>query len=125
MVAIAPGTRIYLDANIAIYFVEAFPEYLAQVQAVFAAVVAADAILVSSELTLAEMLVKPLRDQRPDIVREYEGFLTDGEIELLPVDRAVLRQAAELRAILLYKIAGCHLCCHGGCGWLLPVRQQR
>lgn len=103
MVAIASGARVYLDANVVIYFVEAFPEYLPQVEALFAAVVAADAVLVTSELTLAEVLVKPMRDGRDDIVREYEAFLTSGEIELVPISREVLRQSASLRANLRMK----------------------
>lgn len=104
MVAISSGARVYLDANIVIYFVEAFPEYLQRVEALFYAVAAADGILVSSALTLAETLVKPLRDNRADIVQAYEGFLTGGEIELLAVDRNTLKQAAALRAFHRLKL---------------------
>ncbi len=104
MVAIAPGTRVYLDANIVIYFVEDFPEYRARIADLFRAIVDTDAVLVSSELTLAEVLVQPLRNRQDDIVQEYETFLTGGDIELIPVSRAVLRRAAVLRAELRMKM---------------------
>ncbi|QNM98818.1 type II toxin-antitoxin system VapC family toxin [Chitinimonas koreensis] len=87
-----------MDANVVIYLIEAFPEYYERVEAVLRAVVAADAVLVSSELTLAEVLVQPLRQEQAAIAQAYDAFLTGGEVELVPIDRTILRQAAALRA---------------------------
>ena len=131
MVSIAPNARVYLDANIVIYFVEAFPDYQARIADLFRAIVAADAVLVSSELTLAEVLVQPLRHRQTAIVQEYETFLTS-EIELAPISREVLRQAAQLRADLRMKmpdaihvataaLAGCTLFVSNDAGIRLPA----
>jgi predicted nucleic acid-binding protein len=54
---------------------------------------------VTSELTLAEVLVRPLRDGNTARQRAYEQALSDRpQLRLIPVDRAVLLAAARLRA---------------------------
>jgi len=52
------------------------------------------------------VLVQPLRDRQTGIVQEYETFLTNGEIELVPLSREVLRRAAALRAESRMKMPG-------------------
>jgi predicted nucleic acid-binding protein len=56
---------------------------------------------VTSELSVAECLVKPLRDRAEKIVAAYLRFL-DGRptLPLLPIDRDILLTAARLRASL-------------------------
>jgi predicted nucleic acid-binding protein len=55
--------------------------------------------LVSSELTLLEVLVKPLRDANASLVNLYRDVLlhTHG-LTCLPITRAVLEAAANLRS---------------------------
>lgn len=93
------GQRVYLDTNIIIYIVEGFPAYLDQIQALMAAVNAGEVIAVTSELTLAETLVKPLKDQQPVLQQAYRFILTPTpSLEVPLVSRAVLEEAAQLRA---------------------------
>lgn len=87
---------VYLDANVFIRFVESEDESLLFLfeQA------SVDAIeLVTSEFTLAEILVGPLRSGDMQLAEVYENFLTGDEaLSVIPVSRAILRRSAEIRA---------------------------
>jgi predicted nucleic acid-binding protein len=61
------GQRVYTDANLVIYAVEGFAAYLDQIRALMTAMNAGEITIVTSELTLAEVLVKPLKDQNLEI----------------------------------------------------------
>ena len=56
------GNRVYLDTNLFIYALEGFPEYADRISELFAAVDRGVLSAVTSELTLAESLVKPFMD---------------------------------------------------------------
>lgn len=47
--------------------------------------------LCTSTMTLGEILVKPMRAARPDLIDQYEGALTSGAVLLIPFDRACAR----------------------------------
>lgn len=92
---------IYLDANAIIQLVEGeAPELL-----FLAEMAAADLIRIyTSELSLAEVLVGPLRKSQNELVNFYEDMLkSDDFIAVLKVDRPILRHSAELRATLGFK----------------------
>ncbi|WP_158875258.1 type II toxin-antitoxin system VapC family toxin [Antarcticirhabdus aurantiaca] len=89
---------IYLDANAIIRFVESQES---SITALFGRAAAGEFRLVTSEMTLAECLVVPMRDRDVRLIAGYEGFLqSDETMTVVPVDRAVLRRSAELRARL-------------------------
>jgi predicted nucleic acid-binding protein len=55
--------------------------------------------LVTSELTFAELLVKPYKMKRYDLINAYDNWtISNLYIEVVPVVREVLRDAAYLRA---------------------------
>ncbi|MFH0958320.1 MAG: hypothetical protein V1897_06415 [Pseudomonadota bacterium] len=54
------GERIYLDTNIIIYPLEGYPECASSLATLFAAIDEGKLSAVTSELTLAESLVKPM-----------------------------------------------------------------
>ena len=91
------GATVYLDTNPLIYVTEGNPAFKDQIASLFEALDAADARLVTSELTLAEVLVRPLRDQDTGLVEAYER-LFDTLVEMQPVSREVLLLTAQLRA---------------------------
>ncbi len=93
------GTRVYLDANVFIYAMEDFPDQGPRVRSLFGALREQGAMAVTAELTLSEILPKPLRDGRMDIAAQYQARLehTAGLL-LAPVDRAVCLRAAVERA---------------------------
>ena len=57
-----PGSRIYLDANIFIYALEGYPEFLKILTELFEMIDKGNIQACSSDLTLAETLVKPMMD---------------------------------------------------------------
>src|SRR5436305_2803354 len=93
------GKKVYLDANIIIYSVEGFADLADQIRALLAALDGMEIVAVTSELTLAEVLVKPLKDQNQTAEQAYKTFLTPTPVlQLIPVSRDVLEEAARLRA---------------------------
>ena len=68
------GKRIYLDANIVIYAAEAFAPSLAVLTRLFEMADAGDCTLVTSQLTLAEVLVKPLAAGNEAAVGQYRAL---------------------------------------------------
>jgi predicted nucleic acid-binding protein len=88
----------YLDANAVIRFVESEDDGLLFL---FEQAASGFLQLVTSELTLAEVLVGPLKDGDTGLAKLYEEFLiSDDALEIRPVDRSVLRRSAEIRATL-------------------------
>ncbi len=93
------GERVYLDTNIIIYAVEGFADYADQIHALLEAMDTGEIVAITSELTLAETLVKPLKDQSLAIQQAYRTFLTPTiALEVIPISREILEDAAQLRA---------------------------
>ena len=100
------GTTVYLDTNVFVYAVEGFAEYRAFLTELFAAIDRGEVTAVTSELTLAEVLVEPLERGRDDVVAIYEEMLqTSDHLVVAPIDRPVLFAAAEQRAVLGISLA--------------------
>ncbi len=93
------GRRVFLDTNIVIHIVEGMEPSAPVLRALLEAVDSGTLTVVLSELTLAECLIKPLADERADLAAIYEAFVSPGAgREVIPVTRAVLREAARVRA---------------------------
>lgn len=54
--------------------------------------------VITSELTLLETLVQPIRQNNQILISAYETLLTKTEIEFCPITLNVLRESADLRA---------------------------
>ncbi len=89
---------VYLDANPIIYTVEKHPVYGPLLQPLWRAVQTGTIEVVSSELTLLETLVGPLKSGDTALERDYEQALLGTDMRLLPITQAILREAAQLRA---------------------------
>jgi predicted nucleic acid-binding protein len=94
----ASGT-VYVDTSAVIYRVEQIEPYCTAAMPLWDALDAQRQQVVTSGLTLLEVLVKPLRDGNAALANLYRQVLlgTLG-LDCLPVDRAVLESAAQLRA---------------------------
>lgn len=93
------GKKVYLDTNIIIYAVEGFADLADHIQALLTALDEAEIVAVTSELTLAEVLVKPLKDQNQNVQQAYRTFLTPTTaLQTVPISRNILEEAARLRA---------------------------
>ncbi|MCC6444564.1 MAG: PIN domain-containing protein [Armatimonadetes bacterium] len=88
-----------MDANCVIYSVERIEPYDRLLQTVWQAAQSASIEIISSELTLLETLVKPIRSGDSQLERIFrELLLHSKEVRLLPISREILEYAARLRA---------------------------
>ena len=93
------GPRVYLDTNIIIYVVEGYELHAEALKAVLAELDAGGIVAVTSELTVAEVLVKPPRDHNAAASAAYRKFLQPSTaLQTLPVSRQILEEAAGIRA---------------------------
>lgn len=94
----AGSSRCYLDTNVVIAIVEAKTALTPGQMAFVEGVDTHHTKAVTSELTLAECLVKPMSDRNADAIAAYLAVL-DGrpEFAVLPISRAILIEAARLR----------------------------
>jgi predicted nucleic acid-binding protein len=90
---------VCLDTAVFIYYIEENEKFLPLVEPVFDALDAGDIKATTSTLTLLETLVVPLRRGQTDLADEYQALLTRGRgLDLVDLDRTLLRGAAQLRA---------------------------
>lgn len=90
---------VAIDTVAFIYFIEEHPRYLPLVDELFQAVDSGRLTAVSSELTLLEVLVVPLRAGDLALADRYAALLTRSRgLTLVPLTRPILRAASQLRA---------------------------
>ncbi len=90
---------IFIDTAPLIYFIEGHSQFQGQLLKVFKANEKGHIHFQTSTLTLLEILVKPLRYNRPDLVEKYEDILTNSPyIDIFQIDLSTSKKAAELRA---------------------------
>lgn len=95
------GKNVYLDTNIFIHAAEGFAALRETTLALFRALDEGRMRAVTSELTLAELLVKPFEIGRRDIADLYEEFIQDSRhFTVAPLQRTILVDAARYRADL-------------------------
>ena len=88
-----------LDTAVFIYYMEEHPQYIGVLDPFFEAVAAGRIPVVTSSLTLLEVLVVPLRVGDAALAAKYEAILTRSHgVQLIEIDRGQLRSAAQLRA---------------------------
>ena len=93
------GKRLYLDANLIIYAVEGVEPWAPLMREILATIDRQECTAVTSELSLAECLVKPFEIGRQDLVQAYLGLLQDrAGFKILPLDRVILIESARLRS---------------------------
>jgi predicted nucleic acid-binding protein len=89
---------VYIDTMTLIYTVERFPAYWPLLEPMWRAAQAGTVEIVSSELTLMEAMVGPLKSGNTTLEKAFEQVLLGTEMRLLPITQAILREAARLRA---------------------------
>lgn len=91
---------VALDSAVFIYYAEAHPAYLPVVDPLFDAADREDLTIVTSAVTLLEVLVVPYRAGNLALANRYESLLTQSRgVIVREIDRAQLRAAAQLRSI--------------------------
>ncbi len=93
------GDRLYLDTNIFIYFVEGHARFAQTLIDLFRKIDAYEIAAFTSELTMAEVLVKPLAEGKAAVAAVYEQlFEPTSRLTAVPISREILRRSASLRA---------------------------
>ena len=88
-----------VDTALFIYFIEEHPRFLHLIEPLFAAADEGKRELVTSALTLLELLVVPFRVGNLALAERYENLLTrSAGIRIVDLTRDQLRTAAQLRA---------------------------
>ncbi len=99
--ALPTSGTIYLDTNSFIYSVERIDPYRAILDILWQAVSVGQFTVVTSELTLLEVLVKPLKVGDTAIAETFRTVLRHSpDVQMLPITQTVLEKAANLRATL-------------------------
>lgn len=98
MINLPDNSRVYADAQTLIYTVERRPRYIQVCDSIWQLLVEGRTSVSTSELSLLECIVLPLREGDSAAVDRFEQFLAQPAIWLLPVSRDVLRSAARIRA---------------------------
>jgi predicted nucleic acid-binding protein len=93
------GKIVGLDTAPLIYFFEKHPTYLSLVHPFFEAVERGDIQVVTSTLTLTEVLVHPFRYGNQGLARQYSRILLNARnLRMLPVSPEIAAEAAHIRA---------------------------
>ena len=88
-----------VDTAIFIYFIEEHPRFLRLIEPLFREVDAGRIELLTSALTLLEVLVVPYRSGDPLLADRYESILTRSRgVRMVDISRDQLRAASHLRA---------------------------
>lgn len=99
-----PLARVYLDSNILIHVLNAHPLQIAHIEALISLIERRQNLWATSELTIAEVLTKPMStgDEKQQVV--FEKMFDSPELSLLPVSRNLLVSVARLRGQLGIKL---------------------
>jgi predicted nucleic acid-binding protein len=91
---------VALDTSVFIYLIEEDPTYLRLIVPLFVAADLGNLRLVTSGVTLLEVLVRPYRAGNIPLAARYESLLTGSKgVDLKEIDRSQLRTAAQIRAV--------------------------
>jgi predicted nucleic acid-binding protein len=91
-------SRIFFDTNLWIYLLEDSGDRGRQVKAILKRMSERKDDLLTSTLTLGEVLVKPLEAGDAAWADRYESLLNTPGVSILPFDRAAARLYAQLRS---------------------------
>lgn len=95
---ILDSSLVHVDTAIVIYSVEKIPSYFPLLEPLWLRLKAGTLRIISSELTLMETLVLPLRNKNFDLIQAYESLILESDIQVIPITQSVLKEAAHLRA---------------------------
>jgi predicted nucleic acid-binding protein len=89
-----------LDTVVFIYFMEDRTEYMPLLEPLFGRMARGEALGVTSDVTLIEVLVVPYRVGDVELAERYESLLTRSRgVHSVPLNRGQLKAAARIRAV--------------------------
>ena len=122
------GKRVYLDANVFLYALNAVPPFKGLTEELFKAGDAGSLSIWTSELSIAEVLVTPFRKGDRSAERECRLLLHSDGVKLTAVTQRILEEAARIRAVVraLHLPDAIHLATaiQSGCDFMLTNDQH-
>jgi predicted nucleic acid-binding protein len=98
-------TRLYLDSNIVIYYVQGEADHQRQVDALLTEALSRDIELIANEIVVCECLYGAYRLGRSEVEAAYRSlFFESGIITVVPADFRLLNAAARLGAAKRLKL---------------------
>ena len=97
--------KVYFDTNVLIYLIENHPTYRDKIIALIASLDELGCEVITSELTLAECLVKPFAENDKRSQDNYTASIKNSDfLKVKPVTKKVLIEAARLRSVYKNKL---------------------
>jgi predicted nucleic acid-binding protein len=90
-------SRVFFDTNLFIYWLEDRGEFARKVHALASRMREREDELITSTLTIGEVLVKPVKTNDTVLIAQYEKLLGDPAITVVPFDKACGRKYAQIR----------------------------
>lgn len=91
------GKRVYFDTNSIIYFIEQLQPFYEVVYPLFESIGTGDIQAYTSEFTLTEMLIKPMRENAILLIQDIKDLLLDPDLfTLTKTHQQLFIKAAEL-----------------------------
>lgn len=91
------GSRVYFDVNPIIYFIEQNTQFAETVTPIFEMIGEGSILAFTSELSLTEILIKPIRDNLNQVIQAHKELLLDTELfTLISPNQDTFLVAAEL-----------------------------
>ncbi len=94
------GGVVYVDTQILVYTVESHSKYAPALLPLWTAAREGTIQIITSELALLEVMVRPLRDSDQRLQCDYRDLLLNSDIQLQRIGQSILLDAASLRAAM-------------------------
>ena len=91
-------SRIFFDTHLFLYLVAEHPQRGPRVQQLLSRMIERRDELLTSTLTIGEILFQPTSVARPDLVEHYQQMIDSIGMVLIPFDRACARLYAQIRS---------------------------
>jgi len=102
---LAGAHKLYVDANIIIYFVEGDEAHQKMADALFEYAEENDIALITSEIAVGECLYGAYKRERIESVERFETLFEEvGIFHLVPVEMEIVKRAAQLGARHRFKL---------------------
>jgi predicted nucleic acid-binding protein len=96
--------RVYLDACVIIYLVEAQPPFHEKILSALDGMCREDdSALLTSRLSLLECRVRAMRNKDTPLLQRYADFFHPDQVYIHEIDAATIERATELRAQYAYR----------------------
>lgn len=96
--------KVYFDTNPIIYFLEGSPAFANIVVSIFQAKQTLEFKAITGDLTLTELLVKPIKDNNLKLKQQVKSLFDHDFIHLVEHQRSIFELCGELRAFHSLKI---------------------